>query len=165
MLLPGIVTVRALVPSGGRRLSSAMLRWARTRIEILSAFLIYEDGTLMGSRGKEGNHQEVDDDIFGATLDAIQSFMKTSFPFLVGKWLRTIEHGDIKIIIERGQHCYLALIIRGPESDILRRQMIEALRRFEEENREVLADWSGVVDEFRGLPQMLDSLFAEKPVL
>ncbi|MFQ5871797.1 MAG: hypothetical protein ACE5IB_06540 [Candidatus Geothermarchaeales archaeon] len=165
MLFPGILTMRALIPTTGKRISGAMLNWARSRMDLLNAFLIYENGTLIASGGREGKSQRLDDDIFGATLDAIQSFMKTSFPYLVGKWLRTIEHGDTRIIIERGQHCYLALIIRGVESDFLRRQMIEGLGNFEEKNKAALIDWNGVVDELEGLGELLDSFFKERPVV
>ncbi len=165
MVFPGILTVRALMPTAGTRISGAMLRWARRRLDLLNAFLIYGNGTLIASKGKEGVDQKIDDDIFGATLDAIQSFMKTSFPYLVGKWLRTVEHGDMRIIIERGQHCYLALVIQGVESDFLRRQMIEALNTFEARNRSKIVNWNGVVDELRGLDELLDSFFTERPLL
>ncbi|MCJ2520847.1 MAG: hypothetical protein LN412_07905 [Candidatus Thermoplasmatota archaeon] len=165
MLFPGILTVRALMPTAGTRISGAMLNWARRRFDLIDAFLIYENGTLIESRGRKGGSQSVDDDIFGATLDAIQSFMKTSFPYLVGKWLRTVEHGDVRIIIERGQFCYLALVIRGVESDFLRRQMIEALGNFEVKNRAAIADWNGVVDDLHGISDLLGTFFTERAVL
>lgn len=164
MVFPGVLTVRALMPTAGTRISTAMMKWARKQFELVDAFLIYENGTLIASRGKEGEAQLMDDDIFGATLDAIQSFMKTSFPYLVGKWLRTVEHGDMRIILERGQYSYLALVIRGMESDFLRRQMIEALHLFEEKNADIKS-WDGVVDDLRGLDDLFNTFYKEMPVL
>ncbi len=104
----------------------------------------------------------MDEDIFSATLDAIQTFMRTSFPLLLGKTLRRIEHGDVKILIERGRRSYLAVIIQGHDSDTLWIKMREAVERFEATNELTLADWSGVTDELTQVGETLEDLFEER---
>ncbi|MCJ2531588.1 MAG: hypothetical protein LN413_04670 [Candidatus Thermoplasmatota archaeon] len=163
LILPGIVSLYVLVPVTRDRISSVMRRWKSTRYTVMGGYLIYENGTLIASRT---NFQDktVDDDIFGATLDAIQTFMRTSFPALLGKSLRRIEHGDVKILVERGRYCYLATIIEGEDTDTLWITMKEAVERFERTNEPVLPDWSGLLQDLEDVEATLEDLFAGKAV-
>lgn len=160
---PGVITLYVLVPLGKERISSAIRRWKSQRYQILGVYIIYENGTLIASRTATTD-QQVDDDIFGATLDAIQTFMRTSFPLLIGKWLRRIEHGDVKILIERGRHSYLAVVLRGDDPDTLWIKMKESVERFETRNASLLADWSGVTNELSVVEQTLEDMFTERSV-
>ena len=85
--------------------------------------------------------------------------MRTSFPILAGKSLKTIEHGDLKILIERGHYCYLAIILTGEENDLLRRQIRDELLAFEQINGDVLARWQGVQEDAQGTGEMFRRLF------
>jgi len=131
-----------------------MRRFRARRYVIQSAFLVYNDGTLIGSVSRQGQG-DMDRDLFSATLDVIQNFMRTSFPLLRGKSLKTIEHGDLRIIIERGRLSYIAVVLDGEENDLLRRQMRDELQQFEEANKAVLAKWRGVVQDAAGADEML----------
>ncbi|MFQ5909042.1 MAG: hypothetical protein ACE5JE_09525 [Thermoplasmata archaeon] len=163
LVLPGIVSLYVLVPVTRDRISTVMHKWKSTRYNVLGVYLIYENGTLIASR-TTFEDQTVDDDIFGATLDAIQTFMRTSFPALLGKSLRRIEHGDVKILIEQGRHSYLATIIEGEDTDTLWITMKEAVERFERTNEPVLPDWSGLLQELEEVDETLDDLFTGKIV-
>lgn len=163
LVAPGLITLYVLVPMGKQRISSAMGRWKSTRYETLGVFLIYENGTLIASKTAIQD-QKVDDDIFGATLDAIQTFMRTSFPLLIGKWLRRIEHGDVKILIERGRYSYIAVVIRGEDPDTLWIKMKEAVQRFEARNVARLVDWNGVTDDLSVVAETLEGMFADRAV-
>ena len=101
----------------------------------------------------------MDRHIFSPTLDVIQNFMRTSFPILRGTSLRTIEHGDHRIIIERGHLCYLTLVIVGEENDLLRRQMRDELLAFEAVNEKVLQQWQGVPSDAIGADALLQRMF------
>ncbi len=163
LVLPGIVSLYVLVPVTRDRISTVMRKWKSTRYNVLGVYLIYENGTLIASRT---NFQDktVDDDIFGATLDAIQTFMRTSFPSLLGKSLRRIEHGDVKILIEQGRHSYLATIIEGEDVDTLWITMKEAVERFERTNEPVLPEWSGLLQDLEDVEAILADLFTDKAV-
>ena len=155
LLLPlAMVAMYTLYPGGRERISEAMRRFKARRYSIQSGFLIFNDGTLIGSSSSYGPG-EIDRDLFSATLDVIQNFMRTSFPTFVGKSLRLIEHGDLKVLIERGKYCYLAIVLSGEENDLLRRQIRDELLGFEERNRPALAKWRGVQEDAAGTGQML----------
>ncbi|MEE9593672.1 MAG: hypothetical protein V3W28_08850 [Thermoplasmata archaeon] len=163
LILPGIVSLYVLVPVTRDRISSVMRKWKSTRYNVLGVYIIYENGTLIASRTNYED-QAIDDDIFGATLDAIQTFMRTSFPALLGKSLRRIEHGDVKILVERGRYCYVAAIIEGEDTDTLWITMKESVERFERTNEPVLPDWSGLLQELEEVDETLEDLFAGKMV-
>lgn len=160
LVVPGLVAFEALSPLSKERLSVAVRRWKARGYSIKMGFVIYSDGTLIGAEVQPGE-KVIDQDLFSATLDVIQNFMRTSFPTLRGQWLRTITHGDYTLVIERGRTTYLVLVIQGEESDQLRRQMRDAILKFETDNRSILANWRGVPSEAKGTTAMLLSLLED----
>ncbi len=163
LLLPGIITLYVLVPLSKERISGVMRKWKSRMYQVLGVYLIYENGTLIASKTSIED-RTVDEDIFSATLDAIQTFMRTSFPLLLGKWLRRIEHGDVRILIERGKKSYLAVIIQGEDTDTLWIKMKESVERFERMNELELMDWSGAADDLNQVSETLDDLVEERAV-
>lgn len=163
LVFPGIITLYVLVPLTRDRISSVIRRWKSTRYKVLGGYLIYQNGTLIASRTTLVD-PGMDEDIFSATLDAIQTFMRTSFPLLLGKSLRRIEHGDVNILIERGRYSYLALLIQGEDPDTLWIKMRESVERFEAGNEPELTDWSGAPDDLQRVEETLEDLFTEAVV-
>jgi len=158
LLLPlALVTMYALYPGGRERISEAMRRFRAKRYVIQNAFLVFTDGTLVASAAR--GTDEIDRDLFSATLDVIQNFMRTSFPkMLMGKSLKTIDVEAGKIVIERGKYCYLAIVLSGEENDLLRRQLRDEIEEFEVRNSHVLAHWRGVQEDANGANAMLQRL-------
>ena len=159
LVLPGVLIGFAVTPTTYQRLNAVLLRRKATQYDIKGAFLTFTDGTLIGSK-LAPEQAMIDPDAFGATLDVIQNFMHTSFPTLRGKWLKSIRHGDYTLVMERGRHTFLTLVLGGRENDQLRREIIEALSKFEQVNREVLENWRGIAKDARGADEMLESLLA-----
>src|SRR3990170_1068450 len=148
-------------PIGRERISDAIRRFQARRYSIKAAFLTFADGTLIGSRLRTGE-KVIDLDLFGATLDVIQNFMRTSFPILRGMSLTTIKHAIYTLVMEQARFTCLTVVLAGQESDHLRRQMRDGLRNFEAENRYVLANWQGFPGEARGVADLLASFLVEE---
>ena len=148
-----------LYPVGRERISEAIRRFQARRYTIKAVFLTFEDGTLIGAKARPGE-TTIDQDLFGATLDVIQNFMRTSFPILRGKSLSSISHGDYTLVVERAKQTYLTVVLEGEDTDQLRRQMRDQLLGFEEENREVLSSWRGMPSEAKGTDEFLGAFFA-----
>jgi hypothetical protein len=157
LVLPGILILVAATPTVVERLNAAVLRRKSSQYDVKGAFLTFSDGTLIGSK-LVPEEQMIDADSFSATLDVIQNFMRTSFPTLRGKWLKSIRHGDYTLVMERGQYAYLTLVIGGQENDQLRRKAIETLDRFEQTNRTVLETWRGMAKDAQGVDELLTGL-------
>ncbi len=160
LVLPGIVSMITLSPMSTERFSVAVRRWKASRYDIKAAFMIFTDGTLIGAKVKEGE-KVIDQDLFGATLDVIQNFMRTSFPTLRGS-LSAIKHGDYTLVMERGKYAYLTIILQGEENDQLRRHMRDILLEYEHDNQPVLADWRGMPSEAIGTDTVLGSLLEDR---
>ncbi len=159
LVLPGILIFFAVTPGAYQRLNSAILRRKASRYDIKGAFLTYSDGTLIGSK-LVPEERMIDADSFSATLDVIQNFMRTSFPTLRGKWLKSIRHGDYTLVMERGQFTFLTVVLGGEENDQLRQRIMDSLTQFEKSNRETLEKWRGVAKDAVGVDDLLTSLVA-----
>ncbi|HEY7588164.1 MAG TPA: hypothetical protein VIB49_05395 [Thermoplasmata archaeon] len=157
LVLPGIIAlVASLPPTHGVVIDR--LRRARARqYGVQAAFLVHKGGLLIDSRDIWGE-VGVDADLFGATLDVIQSFMRTSFPFLGDPGLRSVAFGRRTLLIERGRYAYLIVVIAGQEDEILRWTLRDFLREFESRNAEVLRDWSGRPEDAEGTGDLLSAL-------
>ena len=100
---------------------------------VRAAFLTNRAGLLLASRILP-DESMVDQDLFGATLDVIQNFMRISFPALQGRWLKSIRSGDRILVLEPGDRVLLTVLVRGEETEDLHRRMRDALREFEARN-------------------------------
>jgi len=152
-----------LYPVGRERISEAIRRFQAVRYSIKAAFITFEDGTLIGAKIRPGE-KVIDQDLFGATLDVIQNYMKTSVPILRGKSLSSITHGHYVLVLERARFTYLTVVLEGEETDQLRRQMRDLLLGFESNNRQVLSAWQGIPDEAKGAEDVFTGIFVESPV-
>lgn len=157
--IPALATLLVVLPLSREKVANAAKYLASSRYKVLATYLVHVDGTLIVSRSAV-TEMTVDRDIFSATLDVIQNFMRASFPYLSGKWMKTIEQGNLRILIERGRYTFLALVIEGEENDILRRQMKDLLATFESKNGERLTHWRGIAQEAQGTEQVLSAFLA-----
>ncbi len=160
LVIPGVVSFLTLSPFSTERFSVAVRRWKASRYDIKAAFMIFTDGTLIGAKVRPGE-KVIDQDLFSATLDVIQNFMRTSFPTLRGS-LSAIKHGDYTLVMERGKYAYLTVILQGEENDQLRRHMRDVLLQYERDNQPVLADWRGMPSEAIGTDAILGSLLEDR---
>jgi len=161
VMIPGLATLAVVVPLTREKVANAAKQWKSSRYEVTSTYLVHADGTLINHKSSLPE-MNVDRDIFTATLDVIQNFMKTSFPYLSGKWLRSIDHGDTKILLERGKFTFLVVVIKGEDNDILRRQMKDLLSTFEAKNSEKLMHWRGISQDAQGTDQVMNAFFARE---
>ncbi len=162
LVVPGIALLLAL--RRGRGVGVLQLFNLREALkgETLAVYLTYKTGDLLGAALSEDT--SVDDDIFVGTLDAFQNFFTHALPFFQGQTLKTASFGEISVIIQRGHHCYLTVVTTSKRVGLIRELMMRRLRRFEDDNRAQLEDWSGVVDVLHGTGDVLGGFIAEEKV-
>ena len=102
-------------------------------------YLIYHDGRLITHLRAE--ETEMDEDIMSSMLTAIREFVKDSFKS--EGYLGVIDHGDNKILLETGMHCYVAVVIYGESTAELRSRLKSTLHTIEVNLTGVLEDWDG----------------------
>jgi len=124
-------------------------------------FLIYDDGRLIAyvSLGRE---KEIDRDILGGMLTGVMNLLSTAFVNKeagekeIDKY--KFELGDRSIILDMGNHFFLAIVLLGREDEELRLKARDVVRKIEDEYSSVLEDWGGEMKEFRGAEDYIMSL-------
>ncbi len=162
LVVPGVVLLLALRRGRGIGVLQLFNLRESLRGETLAVYLTHKTGDLLGAALSEDT--AVDDDIFVGTLDAFQNFFTHALPFFRGHTLRTASFGEISVIIQRGEYCYLTVVTTSRRLGLIRDVMIQRLRRFEDENTAQLREWSGVMDVLHGTGEVLEGFIAEENV-
>lgn len=105
---------------------------------ILYGCLMGYGGQLIASRSL-GNRLEGDGDRLSTALQAILNFVEQAYPSAGQTPFEALDHGPVRVLVEKGQFCMLILVIEGREDEALRGGMQEILERFEERNEPALA--------------------------
>jgi hypothetical protein len=122
------------------------------RIEAI--FLVHNDGRLVTSY-KSGKIKTKEAFSMTGMLTVIQNFVSDAFKRTDGS-LKTLEHGDLRILIERGANVYLAVLIEGREPKELRKEMRRVLKEVEQRYEDILDDdWDGEVTQLKDLNKIL----------
>lgn len=124
-------------------------------------FAVNRGGILMAQASPEDG---LDADIFAGMLSAVQNFVRDSFDSTGQKeaGLGRLEYGDMKIMIEHGEHLFLVAVFSGTEhpdmKDLLRRTVSD----IEEKNRKILDEWKGNMEEMENIQSEISSLAQAK---
>jgi len=138
----------------------------KSRFTAEEVFLIHTGGTLINhlSRHTKAN---VDDVIFSGMFTAVQEFIKDTFAqddqqcddLDKNKWaLDELKLGENKILIERSENAYLAVIFSGEGSKRLRRVVNRLLDQIESKYEQVLPTWDGNIRALAGTKEILSVL-------
>jgi hypothetical protein len=127
---------------------------------IQEAFLIHNSGCLISYANAKGDDSG-DFDIVAGMLTAIQSFVKDAFG--AGQWsLKRLEFEDRNLIIELGDHVYLAIIYSG-KADVKMQSRVESIMDAIEERFWLQCkDWTGDMAEWEGSKEMVKTLFSDE---
>ncbi|MFW9878481.1 MAG: hypothetical protein ACFFG0_35820, partial [Candidatus Thorarchaeota archaeon] len=63
--------------------------------------------------------------------------------------LKKIDHGDITILLEYGEHIFGALFIKGTQSAEIRAPLKDFINWFEEKYKDTLKEWTGALQYFK----------------
>jgi hypothetical protein len=135
-------------------LLGVLARGFLAKIWVDEAFLVYGNGSLI-KHTVINRKMEIDEDIFSGMLTVIQEFVRDSFGRAENTQVERIDFGERKIIIERGEHSYLAIVYTGHETRRNLRPIRDALDEIEEKYSDAFEDWSGMVGEFSGVQDIL----------
>jgi len=125
-------------------------------------FLIYRDGRLIHHNTRR-LRPEVDNQLLGGMLIAIQHFVADSFKEKEPERpeiLNELRYGKTRILVEAGKFVYLALVISGQEPEDMRTKMRKAVADIEEKYRPVLEGWNGDASKLWGAKKMVEPLIS-----
>jgi hypothetical protein len=125
------------------------------KIYIDEAFLIHADGKLI-AHTSIGRETEIDKEVFSGMLTAIQSFISDSFREVENSPVKRIEFGDRKIMIERGESVYLAVVYTGHENWRNIHPVRNAIEEIEKEYSETIGSVDESSSEFSGVGEIIE---------
>ncbi len=128
------------------------------RVEKQGLYIIYDDGRGVFDYSFV---QEViqDPGLVAGMVSAITSFIKEATRSQ--DLLKSIDHGDITIILEYGKRIFGALFIKGNQTAEVRAKLKTFVERFEEKYQSVLEDWSGALVHFKEDHLLVEDIFKE----
>ncbi|MBY8981181.1 MAG: hypothetical protein KGD72_12385 [Candidatus Lokiarchaeota archaeon] len=121
-------------------------------------YIIYDDGRGIFDYNfaEDYNH---DPGIVSGMFSAITSFIKETTKSQ--ELLKTIDHGDITILIEYGKRIFGALFVKGKQTVEVRSSLKELVTSFEAKYADVLADWSGALIYFKEDNKLVENIFKD----
>jgi hypothetical protein len=123
-------------------------------------FFMYNDGRLIKHFTRRLK-PDMDEDILGSMLVAVQDFVKDSFRDQEGI-LDEMKFGRFQVLLGRGKHIILATIVLGDEVEPFRPQIAKCIEDIEEKYGDVLEDWDGEMSSVRGAAKYIVDLIDGK---
>jgi|GEM_PF-1914776 len=122
-------------------------------------FVMYHDGTLLAHqtrRLKPG----MDDEILGGMLIALQNFVRDSFKDENMTVLRRMDFGDRKLLVERKDDFFIAVVLSGKRAGNAAQRMLKVLDNIDENYAPVLREWDGDLEKVRGIREETKPMFS-----
>jgi len=122
-------------------------------------YIIYDDGRGIFDYNFAEEYDQ-DPGIVSGMFSAITSFIKETTKSQ--ELLKTIDHGDITILLEYGKRIFGALFIKGKQASEVRLNLREFVNKFEAKYADALSDWSGALIYFKDDHKLVESIFKEE---
>jgi len=145
-------------------LGTAGYFFREVKIAVDETFVIYNDGRLI-SHSTRHLKPGMDDQVLSGMFVAIQDFVKDSFKDVTSFTLRKLEFGEKSVLIEKGDHLFLAVILHGKVSKKVATKMQRIVDEIEEEFSHKLKSWDGDLDSLRGVGDIAKKLYSKAPLL
>lgn len=137
--------------------------------ELREIFVIQRGSGLLLAHNHPGSENVQDSDLIGAMLTAIRDFVNDAFvrDGNASDGLDQIQYGNLTIIIESGKYAYVAVVIRGVETEgfhaALRTFISEQHMRFANGLRDYNGDPALLPNLQPGLAELIITLTGEAP--
>jgi hypothetical protein len=122
-------------------------------------YIIYDDGRGIFDYNFAEEYDQ-DPGIVSGMFSAITSFIKETTKSQ--ELLKTIDHGDITILLEYGKRIFGALFIKGKQASEVRSNLREFVNQFEAKYADALSDWSGALIYFKDDHKLVENIFKEE---
>lgn len=121
------------------------------------AILFHADGRLIVH--ESGRYRAADErEAFAKIIEAVKDFIDKAYKENTDIVLRRGEVGAMRAIVERSPNTYLALVLEGDEPALLPLFAADVLREIEEGFGHRLENWSGRIEDLKGISALLRKL-------
>jgi len=132
---------------------------------IEDVFLVYRDGRLIHHDARRLK-PEVDQDLLGGMLTAIQDFVSRSFPSSDGTpgTVKEIRYANNRILLENGRYLYLAVVTDMQDTVALQARMASLVRLIESRCQSGLAEWDGNLESLAEAKRLSRLMLTDEPI-
>jgi len=136
----------------------ALIYLIKTRPVVDEVFVIYHDGNLIAHQARRMK-PGMDDQILGSMFVALQGFVKDSFKDESSTILKRMDFGDKKIMVEKGDFVYIAVVLNGKRAESIPPRMQKVLEEIDDRYGIELIAWDGDLEKLRGVKNITTPLF------
>ncbi len=126
----------------------------RRRAAFEEIFLLHRSGLLIRHYSRS-LRADMDTDVVGGMLVAVQEFVKDSFR---GAGLKELKVGKNTILVAQGQLTTLAASISGPRAERITQQLVAAVAEIELRFGTILENWNGITENMAGADEVIKKL-------
>jgi N-acetylneuraminic acid mutarotase len=120
-------------------------------------FLMYKDGRLIQHNTRRLK-ADLDLEVMTSMLRAVQIFVRESLGMGDSSELGGMEYGENKILLQKGKHVILAVVISGDAPSDFREEMKGIINDIEGEYESILSEWNGITADLAGAKKFLNRL-------
>jgi hypothetical protein len=129
--------------------------------QVERVFLIHEHSILI-THQSVGKDHELDEDILSGMLAGVKNLISDAFGREDGsdvqEDLRKLEFGDRNILLERGNHFFIAVVFSGRANKELASRIKDVVNQIEDKYTGELKGWEGYTDAFEGIDEIIATL-------
>ncbi len=128
----------------------------KKKVEVMEIYLLHKLSGRLIDHKAPGRRTGVDKDILSGMVTAVSSFIEDAWT--TGGKATGFKTENSTVMIERGKHIAIAVVIRGGDALKLRLVLKKHLSLIENEFDDIFPSWSGDRSEFEGIQDLMDDL-------
>jgi hypothetical protein len=137
---------------------SPQLKWQESRVREI--YVLGANGLVIAHAGGHDEFGEIDRDMVGGMLAAIQNFVQEAFHASEMESLKSLSMGKLRVLIEAKGGLVVAVLFTGHEARELRRGVVRLLDDLQARFGQALEGWKGDKRSVAPVQEWLDSTFA-----
>jgi len=135
---------------------AAALGLAGGRASITELFVLHKSGLLI-RHYSDSLRTDIDRDILGGMLVAVQNFVKQTLATKAGS-LDQLRYGEYTIFFVRGVDVIAAAVARDGDAETVQYHVMDAVQDFEERYGSTLRSWNGDMAAFAGVDETFEKV-------
>jgi len=136
---------------------SPQLKWQESRVREI--YILHTNGLVIAHAGAHDEFGEIDRDMVGGMLTAIQNFVQEAFHTSEMESLKSLSMGKLRVLIEAKGTVVVAVLFTGHEARELRRGVVRILEELDGKFGSVLATWKGEKKNVASIQEWLENVF------
>lgn len=138
---------------------SPQLKWQESLVREI--YILHSNGLVIAHAGAHEEFGDIDRDMVGGMLTAIQNFVQEAFHASEMDSLKSLSMGKLRVLIEARGNVVVAVLFTGHEARELRRGVVRLLEDLEGRFGAILAEWNGEKRAVAPVQEWLERVFAD----